>query len=249
MKEPVNIITLKWGTLYGPEYVNRLYHGVKKNLTRPFRFICFTDNPDDVEEGVECLNFPKFPDDPRYSWSAWRKFSILRDDVPFDGLSLFLDLDILITGPMDGFFEFGKPDQFVIIHNWIEWHKTLFRPRPDIGNSSVFRFPAKQFSFAYEQFLRETERALTEFPTEQAYLTYCMRDRKTFWPEAWVRSFKRHCRPLFPLNYLVPPSCPKDARIIAFHGRPHPDQALEGFKGKKPHHYVRPAVWIKEYWS
>ena len=34
----VNILTLKWGTLYSSEYVNRLYRGVKAHLSRPFRF-------------------------------------------------------------------------------------------------------------------------------------------------------------------------------------------------------------------
>ena len=44
----VNILTLKWGTKYGPEYVNCLFAGVKRNLQRDFRFLCFTDNADDL---------------------------------------------------------------------------------------------------------------------------------------------------------------------------------------------------------
>ena len=36
---PVNVLCLKWGNYYGPEYVNRLYAGVKRNLHRPFRFV------------------------------------------------------------------------------------------------------------------------------------------------------------------------------------------------------------------
>ena len=28
-QEPVNILTLKWGTMYSAEYVNRIYRGVK----------------------------------------------------------------------------------------------------------------------------------------------------------------------------------------------------------------------------
>jgi len=244
----VNLICLKWGTLYGPEYVNRLYHGIKRNLSKPFRFICYTDDTDNIADGVECLDFPDFPVGPKLFWSAWRKFCVLREDVPFEGPSLFLDLDVLITGSLDEFFEYGDPNQFVIIHNWIEWQKTLFRPRPDIGNSSVFRFPARKFHFAYEKFLSEAEWAFTHFPTEQAYLTYCLKDRKIWWPDEWVRSFKRHCRRPFPLNRLLQPRFPKGARIIAFHGRPHPDDAIEGFKGEKPHHYVHPCTWIKDYW-
>jgi tetratricopeptide (TPR) repeat protein len=42
--ETINIISMKWGTKYGPEYVNKLYRGFKKNTNRPFNFILFTDN-------------------------------------------------------------------------------------------------------------------------------------------------------------------------------------------------------------
>ena len=35
----VNILTLKWGTKYGPEYVNRLHSGVRRHLGLDFRFL------------------------------------------------------------------------------------------------------------------------------------------------------------------------------------------------------------------
>ena len=37
------VICLKWGTRYGPEYVNRLYSMVKRHTERDLRFICITD--------------------------------------------------------------------------------------------------------------------------------------------------------------------------------------------------------------
>ena len=40
MNASVNILTLKWGARYSAEYVNRIYRGVKRNLRRPFRFVC-----------------------------------------------------------------------------------------------------------------------------------------------------------------------------------------------------------------
>ena len=41
-----NVICMKWGDKFGPEYVNRLHRMVEKNLTIPHRFVCFTDNGD-----------------------------------------------------------------------------------------------------------------------------------------------------------------------------------------------------------
>ena len=51
MMKGVNILTLKWGTKYGPEYANRLFAGVDRNLGLDFRFLCFTDDPKGTPTG------------------------------------------------------------------------------------------------------------------------------------------------------------------------------------------------------
>ena len=78
--------------------------------------------------------------------------------------------------------------------------------------------------------------------------------RVSWWPEAWVCSFKRQCIPLWPLNLLVAPRPPKTASVIAFHGSPDIPEAITGFrehKGHKvpPHLSCRPAPWVKELWE
>jgi len=39
--------------MYDEEWVHRLYRGFKRNLTIPFRFVCFTDRPRIFEPGIE----------------------------------------------------------------------------------------------------------------------------------------------------------------------------------------------------
>ena len=39
-----HILCMKWGTKYGPEYVNRLYAMVRRHLSGDFRFVCLTDD-------------------------------------------------------------------------------------------------------------------------------------------------------------------------------------------------------------
>ena len=51
---------MKWGTKFGPEYVNRLYKMVEKNLTIPHRFVCFTDNTDGLIDGIETRELPPY---------------------------------------------------------------------------------------------------------------------------------------------------------------------------------------------
>ena len=54
----VNVICLKFGDYYSPEYINKLYRGVKRNLSRPFRFICVTEKPEGILPEVETILFP-----------------------------------------------------------------------------------------------------------------------------------------------------------------------------------------------
>ena len=57
--EPVNIVTLKWGTRYGAEYVNKLFASVSRNITLPFHFICFTDDNEGLAEGITSFPIPE----------------------------------------------------------------------------------------------------------------------------------------------------------------------------------------------
>ena len=243
-----NIITLKWGSRYGVEYVNKLHRAVSRQLTPPFRFVCFTDDPAGLDPGISHFPIPEIDLPASASVTGWRKLCLFRRDLPIAGPSLFLDLDLLIAGQLDPFFEF-EPDRIAIIKNWVHWRKEWFGRLPRIGNSSVFRFEANQCGFVWDQFHQEKEWALANFRPPQSYLTHCLRERMVFWPEEWVRSFKRHCRPIFPVNFLVAPRLPRGARIVAFHGKPDPPEAAAGYRGRKFHHYSRPARWIQELWD
>ena len=58
METPVTIICMKWGSMYGPEYVNHLREGVSRHLRRPHRFVCFTDDATGLRPDVEVQPLP-----------------------------------------------------------------------------------------------------------------------------------------------------------------------------------------------
>jgi hypothetical protein len=247
---PVNLLCLKWGTRYGPGYVNRLYRGVSRNLARPFRFFCCTDDPSGLDAGVEIIPFPANPGIKRGWPDVLVKLMVLQDGFGnLQGPTLFLDLDVAITAPIDCFFDY-QPGEFCIIHNWVHWRKAALGRRPPVGNSSIFRFEAGKSNYAYETFLREMHRAEDRnvFNTEQAFLTYALGNPQ-WWPDEWVQSYKWNCRPTFPLNLFLVPKLPLGCRILVFHGRPDPDEALRGYRGRKIHHRMLPAPWIADYWK
>jgi len=84
-----------------------------------------------------------------------RKLGLFRDVLPVRGPNLFLHLELVITGPMDRIFDF-EPDKITIIHNWVAVCKILKR-RPEIGNSSGFRFEAGKRGFVVEKHFSEKE--------------------------------------------------------------------------------------------
>lgn len=241
----VNVVCMKWGQVYGSHYVNRLYRGVARNLTIPFRFVCFTDDPTDIDPAVESKPLPPMDLPQGYENSAFRKISLFAPQVEdLSGPTLFLDLDVVIVDNMDSFFEFEAP--FCIIHNWIEFRKTILRRRPRIGNSSVFRFTIGEQSHVLDDFHAHPMEAIHGYPTEQAYMSDKV-SSLAFWPETWCRSFKRHCTPAVPFNLVTAPRIPKDAKIIVFHGRPNPDEASGGCDlGWRKR--TLPATWIDRYW-
>lgn len=257
--EPVNILTLKWGARYPAEYVNRLYRGVRRNLHRPFRFVCVTDDPSGLVEGIDAEPFPPRPSGVRMpgKYASWPNIyvKLLVFEKGFAGLSgptLFLDIDQIVTGGLDRFFDY-RPGRFCIIRNWVEWRKRIFRKVPFCGNSSCFRFDAGEASdCVYRNFLRDGDFALDQsrFSTEQQYMTYAVGpENVNFWPEDFVRSFKRSCTWPWPLNHVLTPRFRPGTGILCFHGRPDPDQAIVGFRGRHLNTWTRPCPWVKALWE
>ena len=254
-----NVLCLKWGTLYSHDYVNRLYRGVREHLHHPFRFVCVTDDPAGLDAGIETAPLPAMP--PKMEFMGWYdrwpniyiKLCLFEKGLAnLEGPTLFLDIDQVIVGGLDCFFDY-KPGEFCIIRNWVELRKRLFRKVPFCGNSSCFRFEAGEKSdYIYRQFLADLPSALDDrlYTTEQAYMTHAVGfDRVNFWPENFVRSFKRSCVWPWPLNHILMPRLKKDTRILCFHGSPTPMEAIAGYRGRHLNTWTRPAPWVKELWE
>ena len=73
----VNILCLKWGKRYPAFYVNRLYAAVKRNMSRPFRFVCITDDSTGIDPAVDC-------DNPGWSIYQCKRRSSLFKKVAYD---------------------------------------------------------------------------------------------------------------------------------------------------------------------
>lgn len=235
---------MKWGTKFGPEYVNRLYSMVRRSLSIDYRFVCFTDDSTGLRKEIEV--FPLLDNihiDQNAPERGWRKLSVFAKDLyGLEGRALFLDLDIVIRDNIDELFSF--PGEFLIVKDWDF-------PNDIIGNSSVFRFEIGQHDFIIDEFIRNRHDIVSKYRNEQAYLSYAMHNAGTlkYWPLEWCVSFKRHCLQPWPLCYLKEPTDPTTSKIIVFHGKPNPEEAYNGYVSKLGFRYIKPTRWLDNYWQ
>ena len=236
-----HILCMKWGTKYGPEYVNRLYAMVRRHLSGDFRFVCLTDNAEGIRSEVECLPIPSLDLPPGIPERGWTKLTTFTKDLHgLRGTALFLDVDVVITGPLDDFFTY--PGEFLIIHD----HK---RPWRITGNSSVYRFELGAHADVLEDFRGHFEDIRKQVRNEQAYLSDAIhkQGKLKYWPAEWCPSFKYHCIPTWPTNFWKPTFVPPNARIVIFHGECNPPDALAGRRNRR-FRYIQPATWVAEHW-
>ena len=90
----IKINCLKWGSLYGPEYVNRTYGGLLKHCKEPFHFVCYTDNADGISSRIEVKDIEELRPYNTKMVFTYEKLMLIEKDE-FDK-NLWIDLDVLI---------------------------------------------------------------------------------------------------------------------------------------------------------
>jgi hypothetical protein len=218
---------------------------IRRQSARDTRLVCFTDNDTGIHPAVTVWPLPEISIPERVAWLPWRKISLWQTPLAdLTGDILFLDLDVVITGSIDVFFDY-KPGHFCVAENWTQRGQR-------IGNTSCYRFPVGDHAYIFEDFDRNPEAVLARYRVEQHYISDVIRDMH-FWPAQWCLSFKHSLIPAWPLNFFYTPALPETARVIAFTGKPDPDEAVIGqwpvsSTWKRLYKHVRPTPWIDQHW-
>ncbi|SDE16051.1 hypothetical protein SAMN05421538_104193 [Paracoccus isoporae] len=258
MSDMVNVICMKWGTLYGAADVNRLYRQVRRHLDRPHRFVCLTDNPRGIDPGVTCLPLPDLGLPDGHRDTRWRKLALFRRDL--GGMTgqtaLFLDLDLVVVDDLSPFFDL--PGRFYIIRD-----DDLFRAKPlrkvnpqrdrflhSVGNSSVFRFVVGAHGYILDAYLADPSAATAHYEISQQFQSaqLAAHGDLDYWPEGWVVSFKNDCVPLGLRSYFADPGLPRGARIVAFAGAPKMEDVFAG-RGNTWYRKIGRIDWLRAAWQ
>lgn len=235
MGENINILTMKWGTLYTAEDVNCLYRQVSRHLSLPHRFFCFTDDASGLDSAIVALPLPDL--DLPNADTRWRKLSMFREDLfGLSGTGLFLDLDLVVTADMGGFFE--QQGDFIAIRDDDLFRPKLLRkvnPARDrflhmVGNTSVFRYEIGAHADILAAYNAKPSEIAQKYEHEQQFVSDFLykQGKLSYWPRGLCVSFKNDCVGRGLKTYLKDPVCPPGASIVIFAGSPKLDEVLCG---------------------
>lgn len=198
----LHVVLVRWGSKYGPPYVQRLLRDIATYLSYPYETHLFTDDP-------SCPAIAGLVDHTHllrpglHGW--WNKLAMFGNVFPPGARVLYFDLDVIIMGDLSPIVACADP--FVMISN--------FGPnRPQsLHNSSVMLWTPSVFTRQVVD-LYEPEVA-KKLHGDQCWLWRVMRDGISNFPKGLVVSYKYDCRR----------AVPHSASVVVFHGDPKPIDA------------------------
>lgn len=238
-------ICMKWGKLYSADYVNRLYNMIERHTKPPFKLYCLTNEPEGINSKVMVLPCPSINIPEPLCYLGWRKVSLWNKAIPgLSGTFLFIDLDIIITGPLDDFFTYESTSDYLVMRNYTT-------PEKIIGNTSVFRFTIGSHPYVLENLLENPLEMRKRYRNSQTYVSNTIKNM-AFWPDEWIKQFKVHCMRPWPLRLFMQPKEFKNAKIVVCTGNPMPHELLLGKWDapwyKKAYKSIPPVTWVAEAW-
>jgi hypothetical protein len=199
----INVITVKHGTAYSADYVNRMRHMIARHLTLPHRFYCLTEDPRDLEQGIETR---PLPDLALQGW--WMKPYMFCTGLFPTGTNFYIDLDMVIYRNIDKFMTY-LPNEFMglrdLYHLKDELHAGL--------GSAIMRWPNNTYNFIWSRLERAPD-LQRNYRGDQDYIWHYHKNTIRFYPETWTHSYKWQSRQ----------EPHEDSSVLVFHGEPKPHQ-------------------------
>jgi len=219
----MNFACVCYGKKYSVEYVQKLYNMVQRNTTLEHNFFIFTDNIEmEIDGHVNIRTFPETLN----GW--WNKMQLFRPDT-LDGDTLYMDLDVVITGNIDCFFNYEPEADFIGMND--------FNPDTKIFNSSVFKFkPEAMKSKLWQPFTDDRTKWL-RYSGDQNVISDLIIGHpgtKSF-PDSWTQSYKwydRKGRRYHKGKWTFEHN--GESLVTVFHGEPNPHQSEQD--------------WVKKAW-
>ena len=114
----IHILTLKVGTKYSADYVNKLYNSIKRNTSEEFKLYCYTDDNKGVHSDITVIQLNN-PDEFKLQWHKLKFHKINFGGIPTGEKCLILDIDWIVTGNLDEILGYDLPERtFGCFERW-----------------------------------------------------------------------------------------------------------------------------------
>lgn len=245
-----SILTIKWGSEFTSEDVNILKRAAINNSKTDFQFVCLTDDASGLDEEIIArpipmsglLQMPK-------SAGAWPKVCLFHPSLgEFLEQVLFLDIDTVICGNIDPFFD-DPVDSLRMLSCGVRW-KRFKNNLPFQAATGVMSYNGKRHTNIFENFAENPDSAYKGYSIEQNFVGANAK-QVDYFPLEFIQSFKYHLRRQYLLDIFLPPKAPRDeTRMVAFHGFPRPRQvAMTDEKWARfPRTGIKRPAWLIDYW-
>ena len=224
----ITVLCVRFGDLYGREYVERLRNMVSRNITVPYEFACLTDDKTPIE-GVRTI----FQKNAGYARQWWHKVHMFDPALPIDGRIIYFDLDVVINANVDKLISAASSD-FLGIRDF----NRKFHPSWRILNSSTMCWTHGSQSKIWTDFKNNPALAM-KLHGDQDWIWKIAKEKIKFFPDSWIQSYKWEIRNKSELTVIngernfretkssvdVHPEC----CVAVFHGDPKPQNVKDKF--------------------
>lgn len=216
--------------IFTPAHVNIAQKMVARHLKEPHRFICVADSKEGLAPEVEFLQTPpaaaavahlRSPEGNRFP-SCYRRLWSFSDDARVLGERIMvIDIDFVATADISSLFKMTA--DFV---GWVP--ERAWGQQHRFGGGQYLLTPGTRTAVwtKFNAGAIATARAAGFRGSDQAWMSYTLRDKETYWPRNSGIHSVRELGPGFEL--------PSGARIVHFNGH------------RKPWHYK--SGWVAQHW-
>lgn len=198
--------------------MNRLFNMVKRHLTLPFNFFCFTEDKKDINKEIIIKDLPSI------NLSGWWYKPYFFEENLFekDSVNLYMDLDIVIINNIDKLISYNEK-KFIGLQDPIR----KFNPSKIFLNSSIMRWCPPEHNCLWSN-LKNNTNLTTRYKGDQDYIWDVCKNDISFFPDNWILSYKWEVRDRSELTASKPkkftsirnPEINPNTSILVFHGSP-----------------------------
>jgi hypothetical protein len=188
----IKVYCFKWGTKYGPEYVNRLFHSVLKNYRGNVIFTCITDDKLGLDPNINIIDYDKSKILGLGNVFTIEKLKLFDPHFIGDGQNILFDIDILCLKDFTDYLnEYAFIEPRFIKNHWADPDQcdAYFHKGACDINSSFITWKDDQLEPLYKFYIDNMKKINFLFSSFDKSLFGIFRDKLKYHPKNIVYAY------------------------------------------------------------